>query len=225
MLEQFLLGGLLGEHPVVKLEGEVLVAEIPLEHVALAPLEEHLLGREIDEQLLNVVVRALAGEELARGYVEESHSAGRLAEVDGGQEVVFLVVEHIVGHGHARRHQFGNAALDELPGQLGVLQLVADGHSPPCPYQLWQVGVERVVREAGHLRRRAVLLSAVAAPRQRNAEYAAGVDGVLQVSLVEVAAPEQQHCVRVLRLEREKLLHHRSKLIVFFGHNSFLIDK
>ena len=218
VLEQLLLRRRLGEHPVVKLEGEVFVAEITVEHLTLAPLEEYLLGREIDEQLLHIVVRAFSREELARGYVEEGHSAGRLAEVDGGQEVVFLVVEHVVGHGHAGRHQLGDAALYKLLGELGVFQLVAYCHTAAGPYELGQVCVECVVGEAGHLRRRASLLSTVAAARQRYAEYAAGVYGVLQVSLVEVAAAEEEHGVGMLLLEREKLLHHRRKPVVFLGH-------
>ena len=205
--QQLLVGRLLGENPVVELKGEELVAEPALKLCPAAALKEHFLRREVDEQLLYIVVGAFAGEEFAGRYVEKRHSAGRLAEVDGGQEVVFLVVKHVVGHGHSGCNQFGYASLNELLGELGVLQLVADGHSPARPYELWQIRVERMMRKSGHLRR--VFRASVVAPGERYAQYLAGVYGVLKVCLIKVSATKQQQRVGVLCLQRHKLLHHR----------------
>ena len=215
--QQFLPCCLLGEHPVVELEGEVLCAEVALEVWLVAPLVQHLLWREVAQQLLHIVGGALSREEFACRYVEESHSAGGPAEVHGGQEVVFLVVKHVVGHGHPGRHQFGDAPLHELLCELRVFQLVAYCHALAGPYQLGQVGVEGVVRKSGHLCLRPSPCP-VAPPGERYAEYARCRHGVFAVGLVEVAAAEEQHCVGMLRLEVEELFHHRRELVVFLSH-------
>ena len=66
------------------------------------------------------------------------------------QEVVFAVVQHRIAHCYARRNQFGDAPLDEFLRQLGIFQLVADGHSAPGPHQLGQIGVEGMIGESCH---------------------------------------------------------------------------
>ena len=208
---QLLVGRLLGEHPVVQQERDEPRAEVPLEVVAPLAVVDHLLGLEVAYQLLHIVVRTLADEELARGDVEKRNATGRLAQVDGSEEIVLLVVEHRVLHGHARSHQFGDASLHQFLGQFRVLQLVADGHALARPDQFRQVGVQRVVRESRHL---VALVVAVVSVGQCDAQYLSCRDGILAVGLVEVAASEQQHGLRVFRLEVEKLLHHRGKLLV-----------
>ena len=205
--QQLLVGGLLGEHPVVKLKGEKLVAEPALKLSPAAALKEHFLRRKVYEQLLNIVVRAFAGEKFACRNVEKRHSARRLAEVDGCQEVVFLIVEHIVGHGHSGRNQLGYASLNELLGELRVLQLVAYSHSPARPYELRQICVERMMRKSGHLGR--VFRASVVALGERYAKNLAGVYGVLKVCLIKVAATKQQQRVGMFSLQRHKLFHHR----------------
>ena len=135
------MGRLFGEHPVVHLVRTQAHTEIVLEVALALPFVEHLLGLEIADELLHIVVGALATEELAGGNVEERHAAGGLAEVDGTEEVVLLVVEHVVLHGHAGRDELGDATLHQLLGQLRVFQLVADGHPLAGAYELGQVGV------------------------------------------------------------------------------------
>ena len=50
----------------------------------------------------------------------------------GCQEIVLLVVQHVIAQGYTRRHQFGNTSFNELLRQLGILQLVTDGHTLAC---------------------------------------------------------------------------------------------
>ena len=45
--QQFLLGGLVCEYPVVKLEGEELCAEEAFKVLFASPVEEDFLGREV----------------------------------------------------------------------------------------------------------------------------------------------------------------------------------
>ena len=89
--------------------------------------------------------------------------------MDGTQEIVLLVVEHGVLHGHTRRHQFCDAALDELLCQLGVFQLVTDGHTFAGTDELGQIGVQGVMGETSHL---VALVVAVVALGKGNAEDA-----------------------------------------------------
>ena len=72
----------------------------------------------------------------------------------------------------------------------------------------------------------ALCTGTVVAVCQRDAEYAGGNDGIVAVGLVEVAATEQQQCLRVFLLEVEKLFHHRGKLLraVFLCHLRVLIE-
>ena len=78
-----------------------------------------------------------------------------------------------------------------------------------------------MVRKSGHLV--ALHPGPVVALGQCDAQYAGSDDCILAVGLVEVATAEQQHSIRVLRLEVEELLHHRSQLLaVFLCHISLL---
>ena len=124
--QQLLACRLLGEHPVVELEHAVFGSEVVLEVLFAGAVEEHLLGGEVAKQLLHIVHRPLVGEKLAGGDVEEAHPAGVFAELHGREEVVLLVVEHVVAHGHTRRDQFGDAPLHHLV-HFGEPLLALDG--------------------------------------------------------------------------------------------------
>ena len=214
--QEFLSGGLLGEGPVVELEGDVACAERPFEHAFLAALVEHFLGGEGGHELVDVVGCAFRDEELAGADVEECHAAGLSAEVYGAEEVVLAMVEHRVGHGDAGRDEFRDATLDERLRHLRVFELVADGHTFACPDELRQVGVECVIGEAGHGDALDGARLAVVAPRQGDAQYLGCDDSIVGIRLVEVAATEQQKRLGVLGLEVVELFHHRCER--FFCH-------
>ena len=216
VLQQPLARRGLGEHPVVQLEGEELVAELCLEVLPLAALKQHLLGCKAVEQLVHIVGRPLGGEELTRRDVQESHAAKALAQVDGGQEVVLLVVQYVVVDGHARCHQLRDAPLHQLLGQLGVFQLVTDGHALARPDKLGQVRVQRVVGESRHLQALAAL--AVVALGQGDAQYLGSHHGIRGIRLIEIPATKQHHGIGMFRLQVEKLLYHGGKGNVFCLH-------
>ena len=132
--QQLLPCALLGEHPLVQLEHTPSCAEPLFELLTARLLVEHLLGLETAEQFLHIVGRTLAGEELAGGYIEKRHTACRPSEVHGRQEVVLLIVQHIVAHCHAGSHQFGDTALHESLRKFGIFQLVAYSHASARPY-------------------------------------------------------------------------------------------
>jgi len=133
------------------------------------------------------------------------------------QEIVLLVVQHVVAHGHARRHQLSDAALHQLFGELGVFQLVAYRHPSAGSYQLGQIGVEGVMGEARHFVGLAAL--AVVATGEGDAQYARRLHGIVAIGFIEIATPEEQQSIGMLCLQVEKLFHHRGELPVFLGHD------
>ena len=56
--------------------------------------------------------------------------------MNGGEEVVFTVIQYIVVNGYARRYQFGDTAFHQFLGELRVFQLVANGYALARTYQL-----------------------------------------------------------------------------------------
>ena len=114
VLEEFLSRRLLGEDPVVELKGTELSAEIALKVGLAGTVEKHLLWLKVAKKLLHIVVGALTGKELSGGDVQETDATRAFSKVDGGKEIVLLVVEHIVAHGHSRRDEFRYAALHHL---------------------------------------------------------------------------------------------------------------
>ena len=229
MLEKLLSRRLVGEDPVVEFKGDEFGAKLLFEVLLARAVVEHLLRLEVAQEFLHIVVVALSGEKLSRGNIKQAHTASPLTEMDGGKKVVLLVVEHVVSHGHARRHEFGNAALHHLvhlrkallaldggPLFLRILQLVADGHTLSSADEFRQIGVEGMVGKTRHLRptRRSVV-----ATRERDAQDARSLHRVVAVGLIEVAAAEEQQRLGVLLLHREKLPHHGGKSLVVCCHS------
>ena len=212
MLQQLLAGGSLGKHPVVQLESEELAAEVPFEHQPLATLEKHLFGGKVVQQLVHIVERAFRRQKFARRYVQESHTAGTLAEVYGSQKVVLPVVQHIVVDGDSRRHQLRDAPLYEFLCQLRVLQLVADGHALAGTYQLGQIGVECMMRKARHFDGFPL---AVGTFGQGNTEDFGRDDGIGGIGFIEVTTTKQHDSIGMLCLQVEELFHHRGKDNIF----------
>ena len=92
MMQQFLTGRLLCEHPIVELESEYLIAEILFKFLFLRAVKKNLLRLDAAQQFFHIVIGALARQELTCGDIQESHTTGTLAEMHGRQEVVLLVV-------------------------------------------------------------------------------------------------------------------------------------
>ena len=138
---ELLLCGLFGKHPIIQFEGTESCTEIAFKVMAAFTVVEHLLGLERTNQLFHIVVGTLAHKEFAGRDIQEANSASRLSEMHGCEEVVLLVVQHIVLHRHARSHQFGDASLHKFLGQFRVFQLVADGDTFAGTNQFGKIGV------------------------------------------------------------------------------------
>ena len=169
-------GGVERKEPVVKFKQQVFVAQCLLCPGFQSAFHQHLLRRHVGHDFVNIVGRTFRRQELARRYVEEGYTYTAFAEVQGGQEVVLAVRQHVVVLHHAGCNQFGDAALYKFFGQLGILELLADGHSLARADQFRQIGVERVVWKSGQFH---MLRRTVCAARQGDAEDFRSRDGVV----------------------------------------------
>ena len=135
MAQQLLPSGGVGKHPVVELEDAPPCAKLLIEERFASTVVQHLFGLEVGHQLSHIVGIAFARKKFACRDVEEGYAHALPTEVYGRQKVVLFIVEHVVGHGHAWRHQFGNATFHQLLCELRVFQLVADGHTASSAYE------------------------------------------------------------------------------------------
>ena len=209
VLQQLLAGKLLGEHPVIQLKRAEFIAESALKLLPQPSLEQHLLGREVVDQLLHIFKGTFSRQEFACGDIQKGYSARSLAEMDRTQEVVFLIVKHGVGEGYTWCHQFCNAALHQLLRQLGVLQLVTDSHAFPCTNQLGQIGIQGMMGEASHLQCLHGSVLAIIALGESNAQNFTGCNSIGGVGFIEIPTAEQQDGIRMLGLQVKKLTDHR----------------
>ena len=104
MTEQLLTGRLLGKYPVFKFENAVTGTEETFEICLVFPIVKYLLGREVAQKFLHIVITSLACKELPRGYIEERNAARALTEVHCSKEIILFVVQYVIGHCHARRY-------------------------------------------------------------------------------------------------------------------------
>ena len=229
MRQEFLSGGLLGEDPVIQLKGTILGTKVLLKLRLHGTIIKHLFRLEVAHQLLHIVGRTLTGEEFSRRDVEEAYATSSLAEMDGSEEVVLLIVQDVVAHRHAWSHQFGDAtlhhlvhlaqaflALDFLSLLLWVFQLVAYSHTLASSDELRQIGIEGVMRESCHLR--TTSRTAIVSAGQRDAEHFGSLYRIFAISFVEVATTEKQQCFGVLGFHLEELSHHRRKTFIIVCH-------
>ncbi len=214
LFEQAFVGGFRGEEPLLEVEYKVALRKLAFDAAAEAVANEKLFGRHVGDNFVDIVGAALGAEEFAGAYIKEGHAPQRLAHVERGKKVVLAAREHVVAEGHAGSDKLDDIALDEFFCQLGIFELFADGHTLARTHELGQIGVERVVREAGKLD---ILGGTVGTARERDSEDFGRHDGVVGKGLVEVADSKEEHRVGVLCLHLGVLLHQR-RLDILLSH-------
>ena len=182
-------------------------------------LAQHGLARGKAAQLVEDVPlgRAVEGgeAELAGAYVAERRSAALAVDVDGGDIVRAVVLEHGALRDGAGRDYAHDAALDEAFDGARVFKLFADGDFVALGDEPGDVCLAGVVRHAAH-GRLLVLGFAAVAGGERELELARGSYGVLVEHLIEVAETEEQQAVLMLFLYFLVLLPHGCHV----GHGS-----
>ena len=154
----------------------------------------------------------LGGAKIARGHVDEGQAesvaafARHRCDVVGRTRFQRFLVEN-----HPRRDDANHAALDQALDQLGVFQLLADGHATAQLGETGDVAARRVVGHPAHGHR---ILFALVAGGLREREHAGRVDRVLVEHLVEIPEAKKHDRVGNLRLDLEVLAHERGRGLV-----------
>src|SRR5205085_600880 len=147
---------------------------------------ENDLGRtEALKQLVHVIRVSFRGIKLAGGDVYEGNAAYTIRKVQGGEEIIALAIEELIGSCYAGRHQFRDAAFDHALSELGIFELVADGHAVAGLDELMQVGIEGMMRKAGKFY--PACSGTIAAFRKGNAEDAGSGDGVFTKRFIKIS--------------------------------------
>jgi hypothetical protein len=128
----------------------------------------------------------------------------RRHEADGDEIVVGALVEEILLHRRARGNHLDDVALHDSLARARVGELLAHGYPLALLEQAGDVRPRRVIGNAAHGHALAV--------RKREVEEGAGLAGILEEHLVEIAEPEEEDRVAVPRLDRPVLIHHGNPL-------------
>ena len=198
-------------HHAAQLAGEE-IPDFPIFPGAL--IQNSLPGGEpaqfVQNMLRRVLLERRRAEFTGRRIAECNAAPVLLAVPAHGAQIVGTV---FVQHG-ACRHRAGGDDADHIPldqplCQCRVLHLLADGHFIPLGNQLCNVNLRRMI---GHTTHGGALLRIFHGPvpgGQSQIQLPGGGFCVLVEHLVEVAQPEKQHTIRVLRFDFLILLFHR----------------
>ena len=211
-----------GERGDPKLRAELALAEtgVELPRRALRQRRRHRvddsgwqlvagddLGRRQPRQPARQLAGAALGEaDLAlrqrRPRQPEALAATRHCEQHG----VALLGEQVALGQRPRRDDANHLALDRPLARTDFADLLADRDRLAELHEPGQVGVDRVVRHAGHRDR---LAGTGAARRQGDVEEAVRLLRVVVEELVEIAHPVEDERVGMIGLDAQPLLHHR----------------
>ena len=114
VFQQLLPTGSLIKHPVFQLESIIFIAEVLFKQLSFASLEDNLFRGKVTQQFVDIFIVPLSCKELACRNIQESDAYILFAEMDGTQEIVLLVVQHIIIDSHTRCHQLSDASLHQL---------------------------------------------------------------------------------------------------------------
>ena len=145
-------GGLLHKGPFFD-RADVDAGELLRCAAVKVPADDKFLGGEGADESFDVFKTALRHLESSGGDVQERCPDGTVGvEFQAAEEVVFLLLEHAFGEGHAGREDLRDAALHQFAlGELRVFQLVAHGNLVACPHQFGKILLQGVMRHSGHL--------------------------------------------------------------------------
>ncbi len=158
---------------------------------------QHRLGREVGGRQIEPGQRQLA---LRLGERGEIIVAARIEQRILGERAGR---DH--PHDRALDHRLGAALL----GLGGILDLLADRDLEALADQAREIGLVAVHRHAAH---RDVLAQVLAALGQRDVERGRRAHRIVEEQLVEIAHPVEQQMVRMRRLDRQVLAHHRGRI-------------
>ena len=139
--------------------------------------------------------RKLRRSELARGNVQQRNRADRISLGFGAmpaskleirrEKIVLLLAQSGIESRSGREHP-RYLAPDDLLGKLGILHLVANGHTVALAQQAHQIGLHRMIGHPTH-----GLIALPIAGRQRQLQFPADRHRIVIEQLVEIAHAEE----------------------------------
>ena len=129
--------------------------------------------------------------------------------VDAGN--VIVIFRQLGVHGGAGGHDTGDIPLDQPFCQLGIFQLVADGHFIAFIDQA-DITFHRMIGDAAH---GSLLFQARIPGGQGQLQFFGRRYRVLEKHLIKIAQAVKKQAVRIFRLDSPVLVHHRGQLAVF----------
>ena len=205
-------------HPILELRDdqiEALLDEIRIRARDHKRLITHDLRWLEAAQLIEHLLHRAAGrrQKLTGRHIDAADAEARRIVEDAHEEVVFRLIEPLLGGQCSRCHHADDPSLHESLRKLRILELLRDGHLIARTHETRHIAVRRMKRDAAH--RCPLRLSAVL-PGQHQIQHRRRGLRILIEHLVEIADPIKEDAVRILLLGFEVLRHHRRQL--FLSH-------
>ena len=204
LFEQSFFRCIFRKNPVIKFVSEVMGGERDVQFGLGSANHKHLLWRKVRHKLVDIVCCSLSGEKFTGGDIQECHTDSTFAEVDSGEKIILLMVQHIITDSHAGSDKFRDASFYEFFSHLGVFQLFADSHASACTDKFRQICVQSMVRKACEFYSGSI---AVGTFGKSDAKDFRCSNSIIGKSFIEIAHSEKKHCIGMLLFHLEILLH------------------
>ena len=214
---ELLYSGIVDESPLVH-RGDVQVFPIQFFYGLFeSALHHDFLRRERGNEGSDIAGAALRHLECSRGHVQKRRTALVLGECQAGQEVMFLLFQHVFAECNSGGDHFRYASFHQCPvaHQFRVLQLVTDRDLVAGTDEARKILFYGVMRKSCH---RNGLFVAIRPLGLHQSENLAHENRIIRVCLVEVSHPVKQDCFRMLGLDSKILFEHRGVFRLFLRH-------
>ena len=162
-------------------------------------------------------IRANGYKECAGGDVTKCQTVLFFIAVKTCHVIILVFVQHTAFGDSTGGDDPGNATLDDALSLGGVFHLLTDGYFITSCHQTGDIGIHRVGGYATH--GSLLLLGFVPVPGgQQKIQFLCGDLGVLVEHLIEIAQPEEQNAILVIRFDLVILTLHWRHFVFLFRH-------
>ena len=217
LLLEFLYSGIVDESPLIH-RRYIQVLSIQFFYCLFkSALHHDFLRRERGNESPDIAGAALRHLKCSRGHVQKRRTALVLGECQAGQEVMFLLFQHVFAECDSGGDHFRYAPFHQCPvaHQLRVFQLVTYRDLVAGTDEARKILFYGVMRKSCH---RNGLFVAVRPLGLHQSENLAHENRIIRVCLVEVSHPVKQDCFRMLGLDSKILFEHRGIFRLFLRH-------
>src|SRR5687767_3290966 len=124
--------------------------------------------------------------------------------MNSGKKIIAMVIEQFVVCSGAGCDHFGDTSFYNAFGILWVFKLIANGNPVASFYELMEIGIKRVMRKAGKIRRGS---RAIISFCKCNAKHLGSDDRILPECFIKITHTEEENSIRIFLLDRLVLEH------------------